>query len=63
MWAQFERFSAEIQLTIIIGIREIIIISGLKAKNLLFYCVIKNIVQRVNHNGNEQVNLLSLRTH
>lgn len=28
-----------------------IIISGLKAKNLLFYCAIKNIVQRVNHNG------------
>lgn len=28
-----------------------IIISGLKGKNLLFYCVIKNIVQRVNHNG------------
>lgn len=28
-----------------------IIISGLKGKNLLFYCAIKNIVQRVNHNG------------
>lgn len=28
-----------------------IIIPGLKGKNLLFYCVIKHIVQRVNHNG------------